>query len=645
MKHRIKLWGISFGLLLGISVSVLLLMALWAPKAHAYATWSDGCIGCHGDFNSGTYVSASDGTSWGTNLMAGHSAFMGSGTCNVCHQPPSGTPRTPVYISLSAGITGYSPISCLGCHGRLEDAQGAGACVEGDPTTINTANCGAGAGLRLHHQNAGISDCTGCHSDPTPVGENVLPPYYFVDAARPNKPLDPCNAATAPANENKYGTTGLDNDGDGLYDGADPDCVAGVPDINLSPTSLNFGTVTVGTPSMLSFQIQNLGTAALNVTSIIPTAGTSAEFAITSAPALPFTIPAGGSQAVQVTYTPTGVGLDSGGLDIASDDPDEATVTLGLSGTGVAAPEPDINLNPPSLAFGTVTVGTPSTLSVQIENLGTANLSVNSIIPTALTSAEFSVTSAPALPFTIPASGSQTVQVTYTPTGVGLDTGGLQIVSNDPDEAVITLGLSGTGVAAPEPDINLNPPTLDFGTVTVGGSNMLSAQIQNLGAAPLNVTGIALAAGTSAEFAITSAPATPFTIPAGGSQAVQVTYTPTGVGLDSGGVEIASDDPDEPTVTLGLSGTGVAAPEPDINLNPNPSLDFGTVFLGSASALNADIQNLGGADLTVNSINLCAGTSMEFSGMSDPTPFVIPPGASRMVSVTYAPVDVGPDTG
>ena len=103
MRNAIKLWSVRFGLLLGIGVSLLLLLTLWAPKAHAYDTWSNGCVNCHGDFNSGTYVSQTDGTSWGTNLMQGHINFMGSGACSICHQPPSGTPRSPVYIGLSAG--------------------------------------------------------------------------------------------------------------------------------------------------------------------------------------------------------------------------------------------------------------------------------------------------------------------------------------------------------------------------------------------------------------------------------------------------------------------------------------------------------------------------------------------------------------
>lgn len=202
--------------------------AMGVQSAHAYSTWSEGCIGCHGDFAEGTYVSSTDGTSWGDNLMDGHTAFMGSGTCNVCHQPPSGTPFGTVYIGLSAGTSDYSPISCLGCHGRAEDAS-TDWCVSGNPGTIDPADCGMGAGLRLRHTNAGIDDCADCHTDGTPVGENVLPPYYFTpDTAHPNKPIDPCNAAAAPGNENKYGLFGLDNDGDGVADQDDADCEVSV---------------------------------------------------------------------------------------------------------------------------------------------------------------------------------------------------------------------------------------------------------------------------------------------------------------------------------------------------------------------------------------------------------------------------------
>ena len=249
MEDAIKRLGVSFG--------IVLLTVLWAPTANAFQQWSDNgggapvgrCADCHGDFNSGVYSSFKDGTSWGTNLMSGHNSML-SNDCRTCHQPPIGTPRFPTFLGLSAGGNGLAPISCLGCHGRAGDAQGAGACVGGDPATIDPANCGAGAGLRQHHFSAGVQLCADCHSDADPaafttVAESTPPPYYFTpDTAHPAKPTDPCNAAPAPGNENKFGTTGLDNDGDFLDDGNDPDCVG-----NTAPVAVDDSASTpVNTP-------------------------------------------------------------------------------------------------------------------------------------------------------------------------------------------------------------------------------------------------------------------------------------------------------------------------------------------------------------------------------------------------------------
>jgi hypothetical protein len=97
----------------------------------------------------------------------------------------------------AAGTTG-----CAGCHGRLEDSA-----------------ADIGAGLRAHHTIAGAPPdpsgltCAACHGgDPTPVGEHVLPPFYAALS------LDAC-------------ADNLDNDGDDLYDGSDPNCVANEPPV------------------------------------------------------------------------------------------------------------------------------------------------------------------------------------------------------------------------------------------------------------------------------------------------------------------------------------------------------------------------------------------------------------------------------
>jgi hypothetical protein len=106
-------------------------------------------------------------------------------------------------------VNGDFTSGCVGCHGRAEDGPGQ-----------------IGDGLRAHHAQAGIGVCAGCHpSDTTPVSEDTPPENYFTpDGSHAGKPSDPCNTN---GTESRFGLTGLDNDGDGLYDENDPDCVAG----------------------------------------------------------------------------------------------------------------------------------------------------------------------------------------------------------------------------------------------------------------------------------------------------------------------------------------------------------------------------------------------------------------------------------
>lgn len=85
-----------------------------------------------------------------------------------------------------------------------------------------------------------------------------------------------------------------------------------------------------------------------------------------------------------------------------------------------------------------------------------------------------------------------------------------------------------------------------------------------------------------------------------------------------------------------------AAQEPDINLNPD-SL-FGEVTVGTTQTKTTLIENLGTADLNVSMISLCPDTSMEYMWSPD-APFTVTPSGDLTLSVTYSPVDVGPDPG
>ena len=180
------------------------------------------CGACHGNFRTGPYEALSDGSNWGDDLHDTHREGMLNGDCDTCHSSGS---RFPVILDSSVGGDGLAPVSCVGCHGRAEDDSVAngGACAIED--------CGPAAGLRQHHFRAGVTVCLDCHdnADPAnymPVGEDVLPSYYAnPGTGHPNIPSDSCDDNFV------GGPQGLDNDGDGDYDGNDTDCGANRPPV------------------------------------------------------------------------------------------------------------------------------------------------------------------------------------------------------------------------------------------------------------------------------------------------------------------------------------------------------------------------------------------------------------------------------
>lgn len=169
------------------------------------------CRPCHGEFDDSPYVSLADGQLWSMGLHGTHVPEMLNNDCLACHVASA---PFPVFVDISEGGVGLPPVSCMGCHGREADKG------------HDAVSPGRGLGLRQHHVQSGVAACGTCHTDSDSqvfpaVSEKLAPPYYFTpDAAHPNKPINACTDA-----ERFVSTTeGLDNDGDLLYESADPDC-------------------------------------------------------------------------------------------------------------------------------------------------------------------------------------------------------------------------------------------------------------------------------------------------------------------------------------------------------------------------------------------------------------------------------------
>lgn len=211
--------------------------------------------------------------------------------------------------------------------------------------------------------------------------------------------------------------------------------VVPIPDVEVSPESLEFGQVMVGDNLAAIATIANIGTADLEL-GVLAVIGTS-EYSITVDPSS-MVLPPNVSAAVEVTYSPVDTGQDTAILEIPTNDPDENTVLVTLSGQEL--PVPFIDVTPTSLDFGAVEVGLSSSQALVVSNLGTATLDVSTLDIDG--SAEFSW-GAVALPGTLGPGMQATVHVAYSPVDGSPDTAVLGIESNDPDDPLLEVPLSG----------------------------------------------------------------------------------------------------------------------------------------------------------------------------------------------------------
>ncbi|MFY9527638.1 MAG: choice-of-anchor D domain-containing protein [Candidatus Acidiferrales bacterium] len=231
----------------------------------------------------------------------------------------------------------------------------------------------------------------------------------------------------------------------------------GSPDVTLSPSSLSFPSQPINTTSTAqSVTLSNTGSAGLSITSI----AASAQYAQTNdCPISPSTLAVNGICTINVTFTPTAAGVQSGSITIG-DSAVGSPQHISLSGTA-STPAPVVSLSSGSLTFGNQQLSTTSAAqSVTLSNTGNATLNITSIVP----SGDYADTTTCAA--TLAAAANCTISVTFTPKATGTRTGAVTI-TDSASGSPQTVNLTGTGVAAPAPVVTLSASSLTFGSPAV----------------------------------------------------------------------------------------------------------------------------------------------------------------------------------
>ncbi len=260
---------------------------------------------------------------------------------------------------------------------------------------------------------------------------------------------------------------------------------------------------------------------------------------------------------------------------------------------------PAVELSAPALDFGPRVFGSGYDLPLTLFNTGDGPLEISNVT---ITGPDADLFATSLTPTTIGAGDDLAVTVTFSPAAFGPRQATLQFGTNDVQNPTVTVPLSGIGIYAQQ-HVAFVADSHDFGPVRIEGPDGFSSvrwdlEIVNRGAAPLTVTGITL---DDDAFSVLGDPF-PLVLAILDTAAVEIEFRPTEVRPYSATATVASNDPNDPSATVALSGEGVnpalapgapiwtlAAPD-----NPHTSFDDAKVF---AARVVGDVTGDGIPDL------------------------------------------------
>jgi hypothetical protein len=274
-----------------------------------------------------------------------------------------------------------------------------------------------------------------------------------------------------------------------------------------SQSSLTFAATPVGDVSLpQTITLSNTGNTAIHITGL----QSSSEFASTTACNI---IVPGAACPISITFTPQSAGTRVSALEISSD---SSTALEFISMIGTASPS-SLIFNPSSLDFGTVLLGSNTTLPIEITNASAAPIIFNS----ASTSGDYTIAgNCPAAGNPLPRAASCTLQATFAPTQPGTRAGILSLTTSV-SALPLTAPLTGIGAQA---QLQVTPSSLHFGNVALGASATIDVTLTNPGNAP--ITNLTLT--TSGDYTVTTPCAN--TLAAATTCTATLTFHPSAVG-------------------------------------------------------------------------------------------------------------------
>jgi hypothetical protein len=281
---------------------------------------------------------------------------------------------------------------------------------------------------------------------------------------------------------------------------------------------------------------------------------------------------------------------DAGEIDTGIEDDVGETEDMATADVAPDLPaEPgSLVIEPTQITFEDVRHGEMKTANIAVSNVGGKPLTV-----TTVELQEFNRRGNPEFlegddwqsSFTVGPGLFQDIDVVYAPDDYDLDAGQVRLQTNDPDNEIVEIRLTTVSAYA---DIEA-PTSLRFGEVDPGEELVKEITLYNRGIDPLTITEITTTAADPNPFSQTldSNEPLPTVLEKDEDYVLQVHYNPTDSDTDRGTVTITSDDPDEETFEIALTGND---PSPCIQITPNP-VDLGKLTPGEMGSQSVTMLN------------------------------------------------------
>ena len=207
---------------------------------------------------------------------------------------------------------------------------------------------------------------------------------------------------------------------------------SGTPEINLSTSSVNFGDVGINSTAEYILNVSNLGEGDL----ILESGNIfNSSFSLNSS--FPITLLSGEDIDITISFTPDIIGSYSGSLTLISNDPITPVASVSLSGYGMEN-EQEIQPEYLELDLGEVRINALTSRSLNIYNAGSSALTIESID---FNLDNFYLDNSINLPLTVLSLDNVDIRYWFSADYYGIHSAEMQIVSNDADEAQVSVSL------------------------------------------------------------------------------------------------------------------------------------------------------------------------------------------------------------